>query len=643
MDFFAHQDEARKNTAVLISLYSVAIVLIIAAIYAVLWVMLPFLGFAPFEHFWDMHLFVWVVAGTLTVVIGGSLYRISVLADGGGEAVARMVGGAPLDQASQDPLQRRLLNVVAEMAIAAGTPVPPVFVLPQSGINAFAAGFSPSEAVVGVTQGAMELLNRDELQGVIAHEFSHILNGDMRMKMKLMGLLHGITLIGDVGISLMTTRRARVTYRAPRSGGGSPHLAVIALGLLLFMVGTTGLVFGDLIKRAVSRQREFLADALAVQFTRNPGGIAGALKVIGGYKQGARIDHPGTNEASHFFFGSSKKRGATNWWASHPPLAERIRRIDPRFSGVFDHVDPAVRMQTSTHEAAAMGFAPADTLTPAATTFKAANVLAHIGNPSLEHLKQAKAIAAAIPKRLQTAAEDAYMARAAVYSLLLDNDAAMCKIQLGALESKADPNVFRETLDIQPEISKLTPELRLPLLDMLMPTLRQLSEAQYKSFRSNIHLLIRADKKLSLFEYTLQKILLQHLDRVFGPSEPEIAQYHSLQPLLADCVSLIALLALVGHKGAQIQQAFTAAMQTLDRQAPSKFPDKKACGIKQFDTALDKLRLASPHIKRRVLSACVICASSNGLILIGEAELLRAISAGLDCPMPPFLPGQVTT
>ena len=642
MDFFEHQDEARKNTSVLISLYSVAIVLIVAAVYAALWMMLPFLGFAPFERFWNMHLFVWVMAGTLTVIIGGSLYRISALTDGGGEAVARMVGGEPLSQASREPLQRCLLNIVAEMAIAAGTPVPPVFVLPQSGINAFAAGFSPSEAVIGVTQGAMELLSRDELLGVIAHEFSHILNGDMRMKMKLMGLLHGITLIGDIGISLMTTRRTRVTYRASRSGGGSPHLAVIVLGLLLFMVGTIGLVFGDLIKRAVSRQREFLADASAVQFTRNPDGIAGALKVIGGYKQGARIDHPGTNEASHFFFGSARKRGVKSWWASHPPLAERIRRIEPRFSGIFDHIDPAARMQATTHDAAAMGFASTEAPVPASVSFKANDVLAHIGNLSIEHLKQAKTIAAAIPKRLQRAAEDAYMARAAVYGLLLDGETAIRKAQLEVLENKADPNVFRETLNIQPEISKLPPELRLPLLDMLMPALRQLSEAQYKAFRSNVHLLIRAGKKLSLFEYSLQKIALLHLDRVFGPSEPKIAQYHSLQPLLPDCICLISLLALVGHKGAQTEKAFATAMQTLDRQASSKPPGKETCGIKQFDTALDKLRLASPHIKRRVLSACVTCASSNDRISIGEAELLRAISAGLDCPMPPFLPGQIT-
>ncbi len=643
MDFFKLQDEARKNTTVLISLYSMAIVLIIVAVYAVLRIMLPFLGFAPFDQFWDIHLFAWAAAGTLTIIIGGSMYRISMLANGGGEAVARMVGGLPLDQASRKPLERRLLNTVAEMSIAAGTPVPPVFMLPQSGINAFAAGFSPSEAVIVVTNGAMELLSRDELQGVIAHEFSHILNGDMRMKMKLMGLLHGITMIGDIGISLVTARRARITYRASRGGRGSPHLAVIALGLLLFMVGTIGLVFGDLIKRAVSRQREFLADASAVQFTRNPAGIAGALKMIGGYKRGSRIDHPGTSEASHFFFGSAKKRGATSWWASHPPLVERIRRIEPKFSGAFEHIDSATRLQASANEAATMGFAEETRPTPAATAFKASDVLAHIGNPSLEHLKQARAIAAAIPERLQIVVQNAYMARAAVYALLLDNDMEICKNQLEALKGKADPNVLRETIGIQPEITKLSLKLRLPLLDMLMPALRQLSEAQYKAFRSNIYLLIREDRKLSLFEYSLQKIILQHLDRVFGPWGPEIAQYHSLQPLLPDCISLIALLAMVGHKESDAQKAFAASMQTLNKQVSIKLPDCKDCDIKQFDVALDKLRLASPHIKRRVLSACIICASSNDRISIGEAELLRTISAGLDCPMPPFLPGQVAT
>ena len=327
MDFVEQQEQARHQTKRFILYFVLAIGSMIAVIYFLL--ALFFLHqrmgvTAGIGWLWDARLFACVSAGTLVVVMGGSLLKINELSHGG-RALAMRMGGRQVGANAAEPDQRKLMNVVEEMAIASGVPVPAVFVLEEEGgINAFAAGHSTSDAAIGVSRGCIQLLTRDELQGVIAHEFSHILNGDMRLNMRLIGWVFGILCLTIIGKLLLRSR-------------GRKNPAPV-IGLVLVVVGFIGVFFGRLIQSAVSRQREFLADASAVQFTRNPGGLAGALKKIGGLSGGSRLSTEYADEAGHLFFGNALSEGWFSLWSTHPPLQERIRRIDPGFDGTFPRV-----------------------------------------------------------------------------------------------------------------------------------------------------------------------------------------------------------------------------------------------------------------------------------------------------------------
>jgi len=305
MDFFERQDKARKKTKLLVFYFILAVAALIVAVYFA--ALLIFSGVQAQQHrnfgespqfaLWNPQLFLGVAGGVLAVVLIGSGYKTVALAQGG-SAVSEMMGARLVSPNTNDPDERKLLNVVEEMAIASGVPVPHVYVMDEEdGINAFAAGHKPGDATITVTRGCVKILSRDELQGVIGHEFSHILNGDMRLNLRLMGIIFGILCLAIIGRVLLQTARV--------GGRGRGQNPLPLLGLLLLVIGYIGVFFGRLIQAAVSRQREFLADASSVQFTRNPGGITGALKKIGGLGEtGSRLSHAHAEELSHMFFGN---------------------------------------------------------------------------------------------------------------------------------------------------------------------------------------------------------------------------------------------------------------------------------------------------------------------------------------------------
>src|SRR5512145_559045 len=331
MDFFEHQEVARRSTRRLVVLFALAVVCVVVAVNLV-GAALYFAFLLPADRAWSIAalpngFFLTNTLVVLGLIGGGTAVEMDARASGG-DAVARMVGARPVDPSTRDLLDRRLLNVVEEMAIASGVPVPRVFVMDdQSSINAFAAGHSINDAVIAVTRGTLTRLTRDELQGVVGHEFSHVLNGDMRLNMRLIGVLFGLTMVAMAGRFLLEI--------AGRGRGGSDRgggIAVVALaGVTLWVLGYIGVFFGRLIKAAVSRQREFLADASAVQFTRNPDGIGGALRKIGGLGAaeglGTRIDHPQAEALSHLFLGAARPAFVSGLFATHPPIEERVRRI----------------------------------------------------------------------------------------------------------------------------------------------------------------------------------------------------------------------------------------------------------------------------------------------------------------------------
>lgn len=617
MDFFERQDTARRNTKWLLVYYPVAVVLIVANVYlvfALLW---------SRQQLWNPGLFVMVAGATLFLILIATFFKMNQLRGGGG-VVARMLGGAPVDPNTDDPDERKLLNVVEEMAIASGTPVPDVWVLrDEPGINAFAEGHDINDAAIAVTRGAMRHLTRDELQGVIAHEFSHILHSDVRLNVRVMGLLHGILIIALIGNILMRAR-------------GRKNNALPVVGLALFITGWAGFFFGRLIKSAVSRQREYLADAAAVQFTRNPIGLAGALKKIGGFAHGSVMVSGHAEEASHFFFAN----GVSGFWSrlmsTHPPLAERIRLLDPTFDGKYPKVAIApedhVRMVTSFLEENLVG--KVSPKSKVAQHIYAQSILDDVGAPGPHHLQYASEFHEQLPPELYAATHESADAVNVIYALVLAGEPKMREVQLRGLKAHAQATQrWAELTDPLPVT------FRLPLVSLALPALKRLSPTQFTEFAFNLETLVACDKQVDLFEYTLKKIVLRHLQTAGPPPLP--VQYYSLRPLLGDCAVLLSALARVGHeKVADANTAFELGVSQVSSEGGGfKLVDLGQCGLPQIDDALTHLAQASAGIKKRVLHACAYAVAADNLIQADEAELLRAIAETLDCPVPPFIQG----
>ena len=656
MDFFQRQDKARKKTKLLVFYFAIAVAALIVAVYFASLVIFTSAqahfhryGEQPEFALWNPQLFLGVAVGVLAVILIGSAYKTIALAQGG-SAVSEMMGGRLVKPNTNDTDERKLLNVVEEMAIASGVPVPQVYVMDEEdGINAFAAGHKPGDATVTVTRGCMKILSRDELQGVIGHEFSHILNGDMRMNIRLMGIIFGILCLAIIGRVLLQTARG-----GGRSRGQNP---LPLLGLLLLVTGYIGVFFGRLIQAAVSRQREFLADASSVQFTRNPGGITGALKKIGGLGEtGSRLSHAHSEELSHMFFGNGVSEPFTGLLETHPPLTERIRAFDPNFDGKFPHVryggrdqppegiSKPKRSQMPNIFGTVLGgaiLASGDEGKP--PVIRSHSVLPNLGNPTPLHLKYAEQLRDSLPDSVKAAAREPRDAVALIYALLLSPDESQRVSQLAELAKRVDTAIVQQTAALFPDVSQAAAHAHLPMVNLALGTLRHLTAEQFKQFSQTLEWLIGSDGKVELFEFVLQKIVLHHLGPQFGQAPRTVVQYYSIKPLVPDCAVLLSALANVGSSDAgEIQKAFEVGAPYL------RVPDdgelnllpREQCGVDQIDTALNRMAQASPLIKKNLLEACIHTVGADGVILEAEAELLRAIADTLDCPMPPFVPAE---
>lgn len=657
MDFFDRQEKTRRRTVALLVYFAAAVAITASLNYFVVMTLLFFTrarasaAYEPLPPFdwWQPPVFLAAFLVTMVVIVIGSLYKIRELRSGGGR-VAELLGGEPVPPNTEGFYERRLLNVVEEMAIASGMTVPQVYVMRrQKGINAFAAGYAPCDAVVAVTYGTLVGLTRDELQGVIAHEFSHILNGDMRLNIHLMGGLHGLLLIALAGRMLF---ELRLRWRG--------SLYVFILAGMLFIIGSIGLFFGKLIKSAVSRQREFLADAAAVQFTRNPGGLVSALKKIGGLPGGSRVRSAYAEEASHMFFGNALRFDSL---ATHPPLSERISWLEPGFDGnfqplswdaVYKEIEEKEKISSKKKNVSLADVLtrPADLAAAGAVLHDAAGrppvkekaarrnpekLMEAIGAPMQEHVETAQQLIQSIPSCIRERIRDPYGVRAVIYLLLLDRDQTVRDGQIETLRGKADEQVVGELEKILPVLEEITPEMRLPIVDLAVPVLRQLSQDQYVLFRVNLRPLVDADGKVSVFEYALQRVLTCVLDPCFCGSGARqkgasIYAFRGVQKEISCVLSVLARLS------PDMQVAFDqAAAKIPDNQAAFALLPDGTCGWEQLDAALDRLAQASFYIKKWVLASALVCLMADRDITVEEVELFRAIADSLDCPVPPWL------
>lgn len=653
MDFFQHQDFARRRTQWLVFLYVLALLLLMLAFYGLGILSISLGGGAKYLQdiaYFDPTLLLAVIGGVLLLVGGGSLFKIVELANGGGDAVAEQLGGRLVSTTTQDPGERRLLNIVEEMAIAAGISIPKVYLLDhEEHINAFAAGFTPNTAAIGITRGAIDYLNRDELQGVVAHEFSHILNGDMRLNIRIIGILFGLNVLVILGYTVLRMSLYANIGRSKSDSNGPVVAIAMIVGLGCVIIGSIGMLLSSLIQAAISRQREFLADASAVQFTRNPEGIANALKKIGAPQVSSKIENPNAFEASHLFFANIFGTASlANLFATHPPLAERIRRIDPHFDGNFATSVPRVRVADEKPYAPSNGSpyttgSRISTASSMSSTGHSGNIAVHpaemlkrMGQLNRRDLAVAAGLLESIPLTTLNLTQESFGARAVLYALLLDNNPTIQKKQIEILQVKLDTANLNLVLQQYEQFKDFPIASKTVLVQKALPALRQLSRDQYTAFRQIIEQLVSADQRINLFEYTLRGLLLNDLDIHFGliPGQQPIL-YHSTAAVAPSTIVLLSLLAYAGSDDStEIQRAFDLGLADF-RISGSLLP-QSACSFTAFDSALKTFAQSSPALKKRLLSAAMSCIAADGVIVVREGELIRAIAATLGCPLPPF-------
>jgi Zn-dependent protease with chaperone function len=633
VNFFAHQDRARSTTKKLVFLFACAVISLIFITSLLIIFTISFSESASGDISFDSSLvtsdiFILVSLAVITVVTLGSLFRLAQLR-GGGKVVAEAMGGRLLNTGTRDAVERKILNVVEEMAIASGTPVPPVYLMEDSAINAFVAGYKAQDAVIGITRGCIQQLNRDELQGVIAHEFSHIFNGDMRLNIRLIGLLYGIMVIGLIGYYIVRGSVYRGHSRSNKKGGG-----IVVLGIGLLIVGYGGTFFGNIIKAAVSRQREFLADASAVQFTRNPDGIAGALKKIGGYRDGSVIQSADASEVSHMLFSQGLRTRFTGLFATHPPLSERISRIDPYWRGEFTTKSASVSANPAREQTA--GFAgTTDSSENAEKVITPKSAIDSIGEPSDQHLELAINNLSTLPEEIIEDAHSSFGACMLMHCLLMElSDPATERKQLAILQTGLDARQYSSLLTIKQNVSWISRDLYLGLIDLCLPALKQLSDIQYRTFMSHLSQLIVADENIAVFEWCIFKILRYNLDQKAQTRNKLI----HLNNAGWACEALLSVLSMAGHDDEKTAEAaFNHAQSLLAMPQPLKFRAEYENNTEALEKATDLLIHLKPLQKPRLLKAMASCINADGVVTPEEAELLRAVATLLDCPIPPLL------
>jgi Zn-dependent protease with chaperone function len=683
MDFFGEQRRALGQSKRLVVLFAIAVALIVIVIGAI-----AALGSIAFRDAEAMArgptpgevLPAAVVAGliTLAVIALASWTRTSTLRHGGG-VVAQQLGGTLIPPDTTNPSYRRLRNVVEEMAIASGVPVPEIYVLEQeAGINAFAAGYTPSDAAIGVTRGTLEQLSRTELQGVIAHEFSHILNGDMRLNIRLVGLLFGILVLSILARTVMRGLRAGRS----NNRGAAP---IILVAVAVAVIGSIGVLFGRLIKAGLSRQREYLADASAVQFTRDNTAVAGALKKIAITAQGSRLTMADGEEFSHMFFGDGV--GYSRLFATHPPLMERIRRVDPGFrpEQLEELARQWQRRRKAEQEAAEAaerqkardrfpgglgplqgtealpggvvggvlagavlaGGAAAGSAGPAAkgrsggggpVDASAGSMARRVGNPGIDHVRYAELLRADLPPALADAAHMHDHAIELVLATLVDAARHDRSRHLERIGERRGPDSRAAVEALLPDFAGLHPVQRAPLLAIAFPALKRRPGTELEAFRELVEELIHLDGEVSLFEYALGRDLAAHLDEAADPSGARLFGPLNLPEVAAEAATVLAVLAMHGHDDPdEARRAYLKGLYALLPQAAVPYAPPQDW-VAALDEALPRLDRLEPVAKSLLLEALLTTLHHDGRIREQEAELLRAVCAALRCPLPPLLP-----
>lgn len=623
MNFFEAQERARKSSRLLVWWFVLAVIGVILVIYLcaiVAWQMNRsnpegIYVVTKLSHltWWDPGLFLCTTVITGSVILTGSLTKLSQLS-GGGNIVAKNLGGRAVEPDTTNLYERRLLNVVEEMAIASGVPIPEVWIMDdESGINAFAAGTDPANAVVAVTRGTLERLNRAELQGVIAHEFSHILNGDMKLNIRLMGWIFGLVMISVVGRFLMESIRHFRGSRDSKNSGGL-ILALLVGGLILWLVGSVGVLFARMIQAAISRQREFLADASAVQFTRLPDGIAGALKKIGGFPEHGRIKAPAAAEARHMFFAGSS---LNSLMATHPPLEQRIKAIDPSWNGTMLEANP---IKSKQEFYGAMGFAGQGE----------EDVVSDSTVSMVEELELAEVSKTHELVGNEGGALSKDHAKSLLLGLLVAPNESGFQIAKDVLSSRGYDvsQISQVTGWSEKMVSKSSVE-KLTMVDLSLAWLRRMSADEAREFVATTQLLIEADGQIDMFEFMLQQVIRRHVEIGLGLVSVPAMKFRKLADIEVEMMNVLSAFGKVSGGEGVLEKAFQEY-----REHTGQEPYQTEVGLNQVAEALGRMNASTPLVKQQILRLCTLVVIADGKVNDAETELLRATAEAIGAPIP---------
>ena len=632
MDFFQHQERARRKTGLLVLYFILAVAAVVlcvnlALLLAFVWMDVQLV---PPSQWFSHPLTLWITLFTLLVMVCGCLFKTWQLRRGG-KGLAAMLGARPIDPDTRHGDEKKLINVVEEMSIASGIPAPQLYVLDkEEAINAFVAGFRPSETVLVVTHGTLKKLDRDELQGVIAHEFSHIFNADMRLNLRLIAVLAGILAVGKIGEFMLRGSSRRSTSN--RKGN-----SLILVALALVVVGYLGLFFGRLIKAAISRQRELLADASAVQFTRNPAGLAGALiKIRNG--DGSHLDSVHAEDMSHMCFGETLGFRFRNLLATHPPLDDRLGALGSDWvARARSRARSATQAATPSTASVPEGVSAfqGDSGVSVEPTVAEPATSRRVGTVSDADLGYARTLLETLPADLHKKLHNPHQAELALYALILsssDSDPQRLLQSAGLGEHLSD------LLPLRQQLSELGSRLRLPIIDLALPTLKGQPSAQRKAILERLTSLTQADQRTTLFEWALVALARQQLDdRARRNRHTRFNRYRAVAGELQLAFSVMTWAS--GARDEQARALFRQASHGLLPEARTLLPLSQ-CNSQRLGQALDRLADLSPLLKGPVIDGLADLVLVDGKVQVSEAEMLRAISALMECPLPPLFAGR---
>ena len=620
MNFFRAQDEARGRTTKLVVLLVLAIFILTGSLYFIADYALDFV-YRP-EHTkygtritaqFKPRLFLATSGTALLVILGGSLWRISQL-EKGGSFIVQGLGGRPVSAHTKDLDELRYLNIVEEMALASGLPVPACFVVDgDTTINAFAAGNSPQDAAVAVTRGALRNLSRDELQGVVAHEFSHIGNGDMKLNLRIIGAIAGLTALSQLGYYMKRLMsEEEYSEEAWEKAKGRPPLPFG--GLVVYILGLGGVFFARIIQASVSRQHEYLADASAVQFTRNPDGLAGALKKIAGLKGGKRPSTTSDLESQHLFF-SSTGGFMESLLSSHPPILERILRLQPSFDGVIRSFEPVIVKAEVQGVSSGLAGQASAAIPPPIRAPRAHQI------PTDQEIQEAVGFLGMLPMDLRASAADSIGAMAIILGLILRQDPELRAQQLATAQGLAGGEVLAELRRLNPSLQALSAGSRVPLLDLSMPAVKQLSKTQLALFRLAIQK-VGYDAKDGLIVLLVQASMHRYL----GEEEP--ATPLPQQDLVAaSALVLSAVVQTSRETEAEQKQAFALGFAELGQVALSmQMVPADQVDMQKVASAFAVLATQGISERRKFVRACGVAMLYDNKAEAKEIEILRAVA-----------------